>query len=560
VQPESFGPILLAGTPLSYWAGSRGRNPMRYAGGMLGGTWLTAWAGDIGRGLFDGAWLVQNFENLNPANTLWTKPYRVYSQVDTEAPRYLGFEKYWGGYVLLNAGEMQQIADDLFVGNRLSTAELTTRDGRRIDLRNIRGPIIIFCSRGDNITPPPQALGWILDLYGSVDDIRARGQTIVYALHESIGHLGIFVSGKVARKEHKEFASNIDFIDVLPPGLYEAEILPEGPGPAGPDYRIRFVARGLEELRAIVQPRPEDDRRFAAVARLSEVNLGLYRQFAQPWVHMAVTEPVAEFLRMSHPLRLKYALFADRNPFLSALEPLARTIGENRRPARPGNPFLAMEAAFSQAITMGLDAWRDSRDSLMEGAFLAAYGNPLLQSLLGLGARDAPPRPRPGEDPERIAQVGRSMAELRARVGEGGFREAMLRGLIYIALQERVADERAFEMLRQLHAAEGADLSLPDFKAALRRELMLLMLDEAGALAALPRLLEGTPPETIEKGLGLLSAVARAGGPLSPTGEARLERFKEIVRAPALPAMDASMPPPGRRGPPNPVRRAGPVP
>jgi hypothetical protein len=56
----------------------------------------------------------------------------------------------------------------------------------------------VFCSKGDNITPPPQALGWILDLYRDVDDIRAHGQTIVYAVHETAGHLGIFVSGSVA--------------------------------------------------------------------------------------------------------------------------------------------------------------------------------------------------------------------------------------------------------------------------------------------------------------------------------------------------------------------------
>ena len=88
---------------------------------------------------------------------------------------------------------------------------------RGLDLRNIRSPIIVFCSKADNITPPQQALGWILDLYKSVDEIRAHGQTIVYSVHETIGHLGIFVSGSVAKKEHDEFANNIDLIDVLPP-------------------------------------------------------------------------------------------------------------------------------------------------------------------------------------------------------------------------------------------------------------------------------------------------------------------------------------------------------
>jgi len=37
------------------------------------------------------------------------------------------------------------------------------RDGIRLDIREIKSPIVSFCSRGDNITPPQQALDWILD-------------------------------------------------------------------------------------------------------------------------------------------------------------------------------------------------------------------------------------------------------------------------------------------------------------------------------------------------------------------------------------------------------------
>src|SRR5882762_5421743 len=86
MRPELFGPLIIAGSPLSYWAGVHGRNPMRYTGGLLGGSWLTALTSDLGCGKFDGAWLVQNFEHQNPANTLWTKQYNLYSNIDTEAP------------------------------------------------------------------------------------------------------------------------------------------------------------------------------------------------------------------------------------------------------------------------------------------------------------------------------------------------------------------------------------------------------------------------------------------------------------------------------------------
>src|SRR5258708_9796734 len=93
---------------------------MRYSGGLLGGSWLTALTSDLGGGKFDGAWLVQNFENMNPSNTLWTKQYNVYSKVDSEADRYLEFERWWGGDRKFNAGGIQVIFGQLFVRNNLS--------------------------------------------------------------------------------------------------------------------------------------------------------------------------------------------------------------------------------------------------------------------------------------------------------------------------------------------------------------------------------------------------------------------------------------------------------
>src|SRR5690242_5712248 len=319
IHPEHVGPIMLAGSPLSYWAGVHGKNPLRYLGGMLGGTWLTSLAGDLGNGIFDGAFLVNNFENMNPSNTLWKKNYNLYSKVDTEPPRFLEFEKWWGSPVLLNAGEMQEIADELFVGNRLTSGELRTSDGVQIDLRNIQSPIIVFCSQGDDITPPQQALGWILDLYNHDDEVVAGGQTIIYALHQSIGHLGIFVSAKVATKEHEEFAQAMDLIDALPPGLYEAVITPKSAETANPElvsgnYVIRFELRSLGHIRALGGNSAEDDARFATVARVSAINQGLYRRFLSPAVQAMVNEQAADALRRMHPHRIRYEALSDKNP------------------------------------------------------------------------------------------------------------------------------------------------------------------------------------------------------------------------------------------------------
>src|SRR5260221_8172109 len=150
LRPELFGPLIIAGSPLAYWAGVRGKNPMRYTGGLTGGSWMTALASDLGGGKFDGANLVQNFEGQNPSNTLWSKQYNLYSNVDSEAPRYLEFERWWGGHVNLNAEEIQFTVVELSIGNNLATAPIQTSDARPIDLRNIRSPIALFYSKSDN--------------------------------------------------------------------------------------------------------------------------------------------------------------------------------------------------------------------------------------------------------------------------------------------------------------------------------------------------------------------------------------------------------------------------
>ncbi|MFO1429775.1 MAG: DUF3141 domain-containing protein [Candidatus Competibacteraceae bacterium] len=529
-RPELFGPIIVAGSPLSYWAGIEGENPMRYTGGLLGGSWLTALTGDLGAGKFDGAYLVGNFENLNPANTLWTKNYNLWSQVDTEGPRFLDFEKWWGGHIDLNAEEMQWIVDQLFIGNRLATAEIVTRDGMRIDLRNIRSPILCFCSKGDNITPPAQALGWICDLYQKDEDILAQGQTLVYAIHESVGHLGIFVSGGVARKEHDEFASNIDLIDVLPPGLYEAVMIPKtaqaaNPELVGGDWIVRFERRTLNDIRAIVQPSPDNERRFATAQRVSEINLGLYRTLLRPFVQAFANEQTADWLHKLNPATLPFEWFSDRNPLMRQIAQLAERVRQQRQRTATDNLLLQMQAMVSEGIIAALDGWRDLRDRSLEQIFLALYSAPLLQALVGIRASDDSPRRHPGVEPERITFIQQRIAELKARLAEGGLREAAIRSLVYIGMVGPGVDERAFNQLRQMRAESGG-LALEEFKRVLREQFFALLLDRDGALAAIPRMLPADEDARTEM-LAKIRAVVSATGEV--TGE-RAERLAQIEK------------------------------
>lgn len=532
IRPELFGPIIVAGAPLSYWAGVRGQNPMRYSGGLLGGSWLTALTGDIGGGKFDGGWLVQNFENQNPANTLWSKQYNVYSKVDTEAPRYLEFERWWGGHVNLNAEEIQFIVDELFVGNNLAAGRIETSDGTAVDLRNIRSPIVVFCSKGDNITPPQQALDWILDLYDNVDEIRSFGQTIVYTVHETVGHLGIFVSGGVAKKEHNEFSSNIDLIDMLPPGLYEATFERKSSDTKNPDlvsgeWVMRCEPRTLDDIRAMGGNSPEEERRFATAARISEINLSLYRAFVQPMVKGFVTPPMVEWLKRWHPVRMSYEAFTDANPFMPVVANVAEKVRENRKPAAADNPFLSAQEQISQQVVKSLDTWREVQEKLSEQMFLAIYGSPALQAAVGVSAKTARPR-RPGRSPLHRELVEKRIAELKSLITKGGLQECTIRGLIYVGLARGFVDERGVAALRRIRLTEEASrMTLAQFKTTAREQFFLLLLEPEAALAAIPKMLPADVAER-RKGLAAIRNVLSAGGEISGEAAERLRRVTAL--------------------------------
>ena len=203
------GPAVLNGSPLSYWAGESGVNPMRISGGLFGGAWPAHLAADLGDGRFDGAWLVQNFESLKP-ESVWEKYANLFSHIDSERERFLAFERWWGSFYFLSREEILATIENLFVGNRLEQGSLSVCHGCVADLRSIHNPLIIFASYGDDITPPHQALGWIPVVYKDTQDLKAAGQRIVYLINGHVGHLGIFVSASVAKLEHRAILESLD--------------------------------------------------------------------------------------------------------------------------------------------------------------------------------------------------------------------------------------------------------------------------------------------------------------------------------------------------------------
>ena len=532
IYPELAGVFILAGAPLSYWAGLREKSPMRYTGGLIGGTWATSFSNDIGNGKFDGAAIIANFEKMNPSNTYWKKAYNVYSKVDTEVPRFLEFERWWGSPVMLEGNEMQFIADSLFVGNRLSAARLRTSDGLRIDLRNIKSPILIFCSHGDDITPPQQALNWITDLYRTDDEVLTGGQTIIYCLHQSIGHLGIFVSGSVASKEHHKFIQNIELIETLPPGLYEAVFVDKTGDTQHPDlapgnYILRFESRTLNDIRKIGVNTVEEDRCFLAAKRISENLLGLYESYMSPWVRAVATEQSAELIRQLHPIRVRFGMFSDKNPFMKLVEQGAKAAAENRKPVSKDNVFWKVQELVSENIVAAWDAYKDLRDSSLERFFFEFYGSKFIQSALGLRKGDIYSKSA-GRDVDRERGIQIRMQKLLKLATKGGLPEALARALLYVVRGGGGFDEREFAMLKQLCDASTLlpKMSQPELKALLRLQHEILVLDEKNAMKSISLLLDSTTDAAAQEALSAIHTVIKAHGAFTAEERRRLQELE----------------------------------
>jgi pimeloyl-ACP methyl ester carboxylesterase len=488
-RPDIAGALVINGAPMSYWAGNDGDNPMRYAGGLAGGAWLSMLASDLGGGKFDGAHLVQNFEDLNPANTYWDKYYRLFDDIDEEAPRFLDFERWWGGFYLMNEEEIRWVVNNLFIGNKLSQGEARLGPGRYFDLKAIKQPIIVFASMGDNITPPQQAFNWISDIYSSTDEIKANGQTIVGLIHEDVGHLGIFVSGKVAKKEHTQIVSVLKYIQALPPGLYGMEIHERTNEEGMVEYDVTLHERKLEDLKRMQKFDRLDEKPFEAVAALSELTERAYELLVRPAVREATPEWLARLLREWHPLRVQRWWFSDRNPMLMPLPYLAALARANRRPRAADNAGRRAERLFSAYVSASLDLYRDLRDAAREAAFFEVYGNMLS---LQMADQRAVIRKQTRFDPRALPAVRQVLDD----IDQGGLPEAIIRTGILVAKagggKRRLAQ---MEHTRELLAPTGVlrHIGEDQFRQLLHEQALVVEFEPVQAKRSLPKLMRNAP-------------------------------------------------------------------
>lgn len=478
-RPDVTGPLILNGSPLSYWGGQDDQSPMRYRGGLFGGVWLASLSADLGNGIFDGSQLVGGFEDLNPANSLWKKDYNLWRAVDKERDRYLFFERWWNGFVFMTKEEIQFVVRDLFVGNRLEEGRVEGGSGETVDLRKLKDPIILFASRGDNITPPEQALGWVERVWGSVGAIKKRNQVIVYLLHEDIGHLGIFVSRRVIEREHKELIDCVELARFLAPGLYEMLIDEAG--------EARFEVRDFTHIQG--EGGGNNAKPFENVRKASEMNEFLYEMCLSPLMKPWGNEMMATAIRESSPLRQRLYAVCGVNPMARAASAWAPYVRENRMEAPQDNTFRQVEQAASDTIGAVLDGYRDIRDSACKMIFYGMYDNPVAHYLLQ-EAMDIPDIP---------LDVGCETLEKEphgehwiARMVDGGFLQGLMRGLLALGSVKLVVDKKQLNTMKELMKGRKHlhDMTLQEAKQVVKEQSELLSFNRELAISTLPELIK----------------------------------------------------------------------
>lgn len=528
-NPDITGPLVINGAPLAYWSGRIGENPMRYNGGLLGGLSSALLLSDLGNGVFDGANLVTNFEMLNPSRNYFGKYYDLYSDVENGRERFLEFERWWGGFHFMTEAEIRWIVEQLFVGNKLSRGEAHIERGRRLDIKAIRSPIIVFASWGDNITPPQQALNWIVDTYANEQEIKICGQRIVYMIHDKVGHLGIFVSSSVAKKEHAEVTSTLKTIEALAPGLYEMQIEQEkGRGPEK-RFRVSFAERRISDILKVDKSDRAEEPDFAAVARVSQLSADAYDLLVRPLVQSTVTPQSAEWMREMHPARLQRRMFARKNPVMGWLNPaVALAKAEASRTVADDNPFLLAERLWAAGVEQSLDFWRDFRDATYESTFFMLYGGAFMH---WIGRYDNFNRTHKSRDELRL--MPQAQAALM-NVGRGGFAEAVIRMQLLLSdARGSIRRDRLERSARMLSSDEPFVSLGAERRAQLIHEQSIIVeFEHETAIETLPLLLPALNDR--RRALGVVEFVAGAIEDMEPHTVHMLQRIRQALSLPEI--------------------------
>jgi tellurite resistance protein len=221
-------------------------------------------------------------------------------------------------------------------------------------------------------------------------------------------------------------------------------------------------------------------------------------------------------------------LLSDKNPAVAPIASLAKTVREGRQPATPANPFLQSEALIAGMVEQTLKFWSDMGAAAKELAFFGVYANPFLMRL------------NEAYSPEMEAKLGESLRELPkveaalAKIGQGGFAEAVMRMLILLARSRGGVRQSRLERSNFILQSTEPFKTLGEEgrSAIIHEQTLIIDFEPEAAIATLPKLLP-TPQER-QRALALVEEIV--GDPLEmaePTARL-MRRLREMLQPPAL--------------------------
>ncbi|WP_262272834.1 DUF3141 domain-containing protein, partial [Microvirga yunnanensis] len=306
---------------------------------------------------------------------------------------------------------------------------------------------------------------------------------IVGLMHKSVGHLGIFVSGAVAKREHSQIVDLIEYIEHLPPGLYGMQV-EEQKANGSVRYDVMLTERRVEDLRVLQKYGRKDEAPFKAVETVSEALVSGYETFVHPAVSAVVTPTGAAMRRAMHPQRAQRWAVSDLNPFLWPLKGMADMARANRAPRDNDGPMAMMERWTAAMTSASLDLYRDLRDAAVENTFFRTYG----PAGIGMAVEERAAVP---EEPIDVRDTP-LVKEALSRIEEGTRTAAIVRAALL--LMKAGTGRRRLSAMKRARDLVGKDIGLLDMPAEEAREIIreqsyIVDYEPVKALLALPKLL-----------------------------------------------------------------------
>jgi hypothetical protein len=294
----------------------------------------------------------------------------------------------------------------------------------------------------------------------------------------------MFISGEVAIKEHDQIQQSVELLKYLSPGLYEMKI--DDTDSSIVTFEERSVCDILEYDDGL-----EDEEDFEPASTVSAMNQLMYKEFISPFVKFGTTEQSAEFLRLSHPLRLPRYFFSDLNPLSIPLKSMVPLVKDFRLAIEKNNSFSKIEHALSNNISTVLDSVRETNDMYDVLRFKLFYGNPLIKSLFAIP---------PGKDYDpcktqksalRRYEDTLKVKKLSQQVNAGNPVDGLVRIMIAVAGSSHTFTKKQLETIADIMKTHGRFKREDDynFKKRINTQSEILRSDRKAAIDGLGKII-----------------------------------------------------------------------